>query len=122
MTLRIFLLALLPRSGLDTANDLQSQLDVLKTIMELEGDKETIFLKKIYMPPIVDSTFQPPRAFLPNIIAGSEDELANYNLTQEFTATDNIRNRSDSGSVHLTIDEWAVPYTPRIFKAICHLR
>jgi hypothetical protein len=102
--------------GIDTANDFESQLEVLKKIMEIEANGETIFVKKMYLPPLVDSTFQPPRAFLPNIIGGSEDELANYDFTQEFTATDNIRNISDTGSVRIKIEQWGTSFKPQLLK------
>ena len=67
----------------------------------LSADQNTIFLSHLHLKPLISATYTPKRAFMPNVVAGDEEVLKNYHISQQIQVVDGYTGETGSGVVEL---------------------
>ena len=75
-------------------------------------------MQHLKIAPIINAVYTPARSLLPNIIGGHEDDLANYDVTQQITVHDNTLREVAQGQIHLKMKQWKAPYQSPYLKDV----
>ena len=100
------------------SSQINSKIDKLKETIGLKVDENAIYVQHLKIAPIINAVYTPARALLPNIIGGHEDDLANYDVTQQITVKDNIKGEVAQGQIHLKMEKWEEHYQSPHLKDI----
>lgn len=99
-------------------NSIVSKLGGLRKVVGLEADKNGIFLSHLDIKPIIGARYSPSRLLLPNLLGGYEEDLANYNVTQQVTVSDFRQNEQAQGTITVKTKNWKSGYNSKHLKGV----